>query len=178
VPLSAYRTSPSSSLSVLANEPPLYIHRKRLSIQYSLKLSSNAENPAYSGVFADKFKSAFDRKPNQIPPLGIRVEPDLHAIGFQQKDICQSSISVTPPWLLTYTASISRTLLRRFTEADFMSSVPNTMVSIVYTRTKNTVEMLSVSFWKLFKAMFSIAMTVALCCNKPTFLMESRLSIL
>jgi len=57
----------------------------------------NAENPAYSGVFASKFKSAFDRKPNQIPPLGIRVEPDLHAIGFQQKGICQSYISATPP---------------------------------------------------------------------------------
>lgn len=71
-------------------------------MQYSLKLSSNAENPAYSAVFAGKFKSAFDRKPNQIPPLGIRVEPDLHAIGFQQKSISQSSISATPPWLLDH----------------------------------------------------------------------------
>jgi len=51
---------------------------------------------------AVNFKSAFDRKPNQIPPLGIRVEPDLHAIGFQQKDTMQSSISVTPPWLLDH----------------------------------------------------------------------------
>ena len=57
---------------------------------------------AYSGVFNGKFKSPFDRKPNQISPLGIRVEPDLHAIGFKQKDIVQSSISVTPPWLLDH----------------------------------------------------------------------------
>jgi len=49
--LGAYRTSPSSSLSVLANEPPLYIRRKRLSMQYCLKLSSTTQNPAYSGVF-------------------------------------------------------------------------------------------------------------------------------
>ena len=41
-------------------------------------------------------------KPSQKPPLGIRVEPDLHAIGFQQKDTVQSSISATPPWLLDH----------------------------------------------------------------------------
>jgi len=100
--LGAYRTSPSSSLSVLANEPPLYIRQKRLSMQCCLKLSSTAENPAYSGVFAGKFKLAFDCKPNQILPLGTRVQLDLHAIGFKQKDTVQSSISRTPPWLLDH----------------------------------------------------------------------------
>ena len=58
----------------LANEPPLYI------------------------------RLVFDGKPNQIPPLGIRVQPDLdlHVIGFKQKDTVQSSISATPPWLLDH----------------------------------------------------------------------------
>jgi len=37
--LGAYRTSPSSSLCVLANEPSLYIRRRKLSIQDCLKLS-------------------------------------------------------------------------------------------------------------------------------------------
>jgi len=137
--LGAYRTSSSSSLSVLANEPPLYIRRKRLSMQYCLKLSSTAQNPAYSGGFAGKFKLAFDRKPNQIPPLGIRVHPDLHAIGFKQKDTVQSSILplhrgflITLVWSLIYTASIRRILIQRFTEADFMSCAPTTMVSVAY----------------------------------------------
>ena len=139
-----FRTSPSSSLSVLANEPSLYIRRKRLSLQCSLKLSSTAQNPAYNGVFfAGKFKFAFDRKPHQILPLGIRLQPDLHAIGFKQKDTVQSSIFlplhrgflITLTRTLTYTASIMRILFRRFTEADFMSFIPTTMVSIDYTRT-------------------------------------------
>ena len=47
--LGAFRTSPSS-LSVLANEPPLYVQRKKLSIQYSLKLS-HPQNPSYNTVF-------------------------------------------------------------------------------------------------------------------------------
>ena len=76
-----FRTSPSSSLSVLANEPPLYVRRKKL-IQYSLKLSSNPQNPTYNTVFNSKFEVSFDRKPHQIPPLGIRIQPDLHAVGF------------------------------------------------------------------------------------------------
>ena len=71
-------------------------------MQYCLKLSSTAQNPTYSGVFAGKFKLAFDRKPNQIPALGIRVQPDLHAIGFKQNDTVHSSISTTPPWLLDH----------------------------------------------------------------------------
>ena len=63
--LGTYRTSPASSLSVLANEPPFYLRCKKLSMQYSLKLSSNSENPAHKGVFTTKFKSYFDRQPNR-----------------------------------------------------------------------------------------------------------------
>jgi len=76
-------------------------------MQYCLKLSSTAQNPAYSGVFAGKFKLAFDRKPNQIPPLGIWVQPDLHAIGFKQKDTVQSSISTTPLWDVHWGVGVS-----------------------------------------------------------------------
>jgi len=57
-------------------------------MQYCLKVSSTAQNPAYSGVFARKFKLAFDRKPNQIPPLGIRVQPNLHA------ELCAISLAM------------------------------------------------------------------------------------
>jgi len=96
----AYRTSPSSSLCVLANEPPLYIRRRKLSIQYCLELSSSTQNPTYSTVFNCKFKDLFERKPNQIPPLSIRVEPDLRAIGFVKRNALIYSIPATPPWLL------------------------------------------------------------------------------
>jgi len=63
--LGAYRTSPSPSLCVLANEPPLFIRRRKLSIEYCLKLSSSTRNPTYGSVFESRFKWFFDRKPNQ-----------------------------------------------------------------------------------------------------------------
>jgi len=66
--LGAYRTSPSSNLCVLANEPPLYIRRRKLSIQYCLKPSSSPQNPTHNTVFNCKFKDLFELKPNQIPP--------------------------------------------------------------------------------------------------------------
>jgi len=98
--LGAYRTSPSSSLCVLANEPPLYIRRRKLSIQYCLKLSSSPQNPTHNTVFNCKFKDLFERKPNQIPPLSISVQPDLRAVGFVKRNDLIYSIPATPPWLL------------------------------------------------------------------------------
>ena len=97
----AYRTSPSSSLCVLANEPPLYIRRRKLSIQqYCLKLSSSPQNPTYNTVFNCKFTDLFERKPNQIPPLRIRVQLDMRAIDFVKRNALIYWIPATPPWLL------------------------------------------------------------------------------
>ena len=82
--LGAYRTSPASSLCMEANEPPLYFRRKKLSLQYCLKLSSNYNNPAYATVFNSKFHSVFERKPTQLPPLAMRVSGDLQAVGLKK----------------------------------------------------------------------------------------------
>ena len=90
--LGAYRTSPSSSLCILANESPLYVRRQKLSIQHCLKLSTSSHNPAYNSVFNCKFKRSFELKPNQIPPLGIRLQPELQAVGFKKKDVLHLSL--------------------------------------------------------------------------------------
>jgi len=71
-----------------------------LSMQYCLRLSSTSQNPAYNAIFKSKFISSFERKPNQIPPLGIRIHPHLQAIGFRRKDTLQCPTLPTPPWLL------------------------------------------------------------------------------
>jgi len=51
-------------------------------------------------LFNCKFKDLFERKPNQIPPLSIRVQPDLRAVGFVKRNALIYSIPATPPWLL------------------------------------------------------------------------------
>jgi len=56
-------------------------------------------NPAYNSVFNCKFKRFFDLKPNQMPPLGIRLQPELQAVGFKKKGVLHCSVPSKPPWL-------------------------------------------------------------------------------
>ena len=86
-----------------ANESFLYFRRKKkkLSLQYCLKLSCNFSNPAYTAVFNSKFHSVFERKPTQLLPLAIRVSADLQMVGFKKSDVITSFIPTTPHWLLT-----------------------------------------------------------------------------
>ena len=95
-----FRTSPASSMCVQANEPLLYIRRRMLSIQYSLRLGSYPSNPAYNTVFSPILKASFSSKPHQIPTLGIRIAPELEKIGFKRNTVSRLSVPATPPWLL------------------------------------------------------------------------------
>jgi len=83
-------------------EPPLNVRRNKLFIQYSLKLSSYPQNPTYNTVFNSKFKVSFERKPHHIPPLGIRIQPDLRAVGFLRRNVLNCSIPATP-WVFKRT---------------------------------------------------------------------------
>jgi len=64
-----------------------YFRRKKLSLQYCLKLSCNYNNPPYATVFNSKFHSVFERKPTQLSPLAVHVSGDLQAVGFKKSDV-------------------------------------------------------------------------------------------
>ena len=99
----AIATCPSvcpSRLHMEANEMPMELRRRRLASQYSLKICSNLSNPARNCAFDERFMKFFDKRPNQIHPLGLRIKTDLSTIGFKQKHIFTWSISTVPPWLL------------------------------------------------------------------------------
>ena len=63
--LGAFRTSPASSMCVQANEPPLYIRRRMLSIQYSPSLGSSPSDPATIRSSAQNTKLPFLRNPTK-----------------------------------------------------------------------------------------------------------------
>ncbi len=94
----AFRSSPVCSLYVEANEPPLYIRRIKLSLQYANQLMSNEKNPAYHTVFTPNCSDHFERNGRAIKPLGIRLEEHLENIGFDVDDIEQFAYSRVPPW--------------------------------------------------------------------------------
>ena len=54
--LGAFRTFHVNNLYAEANEPPLNLRRKKLSLQYYLKLKSNPDNPTHQVVFEPHYK--------------------------------------------------------------------------------------------------------------------------
>jgi len=66
---------------------PLSISGEKTLLQYCLKLCCNYNNPAYAAVFNSKFRSVFERKPTQLPPLAIRVSDDLQTVCFKKNDV-------------------------------------------------------------------------------------------
>jgi len=52
-------------------------------------------------VSNSKFKAVFyDRTSYEIPPLGIRIQPDLLAVGFIKWDALKYPIAATAAWPL------------------------------------------------------------------------------
>jgi len=94
-----------SNISILqplctCKQPPLFIRTRKVSIQYCIKPSSAPQNPTYNAVVNCKLKVLFERKPNQIPLLSIRVQPDLRAVSVVKRNAVIYSIPATPPGLL------------------------------------------------------------------------------
>jgi ribonuclease HI len=89
-------------------------------MNYYLKLKSHPSNPAYKCVFGPQLSKAFEKKPNEIPPLGLRMQEI-----FQTTDIDVNSVSDTPlttelpSWkLATPSVNFGLTLFKKSTTSD------------------------------------------------------------
>ena len=97
--LGAFKTSPINSLYVEANEPSLNLRRKKLGMQYYLKLKSNPDNPTHAVVFEPLYKDDFLKKENVIPPFSLRCDADVKNLDFDLTDVAESKIPDTPLWI-------------------------------------------------------------------------------
>ncbi|MEN8173077.1 MAG: reverse transcriptase domain-containing protein [Chloroflexota bacterium] len=98
--LGAFRTSPIDSLYVEADEPPLQLRRKKLALQYALKLYANPDNPAQDYVLNPDQTLPYQNHPNAIMPLSLRVTHELSEILPDQTEIAYNVVLDTPPWEL------------------------------------------------------------------------------
>ena len=96
--LAAFRSSPVISLYAEASEPSLSCRREKLSLQYFLKLNSNPFNPTHKVVFKPQYKVLFQRKPNAIPPFGIRMQPHVENLNIDTEAIADFKIPHIPLW--------------------------------------------------------------------------------
>jgi len=96
--LGAFRTSPVQSLYVEANEPPLHLRWKKLSLQYALKLQTNTDNPTHERTFTPPYTNFYSSKPRAIPSFGIRIKEDFPHVCPNPHNIAPFAVATTPPW--------------------------------------------------------------------------------
>ena len=97
--LGAFRTSPVESLLAEAGEQPLHLRRRKLGLQYALKVKSTPANPAFQSIFhfSENNVKTFVEHPTKIPPFGLRVKEDFEDL---EDEITPFRFSSIPPWEL------------------------------------------------------------------------------
>lgn len=95
--MGAYRTTPVNSLYVESHEPPPYLRKLQLSLQYAIKTYGNKENPAHQAITSNKFHNIYKRKPNTIKPLSLRIQEDLAELNIDTDNIYKTQF-LTAPW--------------------------------------------------------------------------------
>ena len=113
----AFRTSPKESLYAEAGEPSLQLRRLCLAMNYYLKLKANPSNPTYKCVFGSQLVQAFEKKPNEIRPFGIRMNEYFQAFDIDVDLVCDDPLETNvPSWKLSKPViNLSMTSLKKDT---------------------------------------------------------------
>ena len=98
--LGAFRTSPTASLYVEADEPSLNTRREKLSLQYAIRIAENNSNPAFDVTFQPKYTDLYESKPNFIKSFGVRTLPVLESAGINFKNIDKTFTPNVPAWCI------------------------------------------------------------------------------
>ena len=98
--LGAFRTSPTASLYVEADEPSLNTRREKLSLQYAIRIAENNSNPAFDVTFQPKYTDLYESKPNFIKSFGVRTLPVLESANINFKNIDKTFTPNVPAWCI------------------------------------------------------------------------------
>ena len=98
--LGAFRTSPTASLYVEADEPSLNTRREKLSLQYAIRIAENNSNPAHDVTFQPKYTDLYESKPNFIKSFGVRTLPVLESANINFKNIDKTFTPNVPAWCI------------------------------------------------------------------------------
>ena len=85
--LGAFRTSPTASVYVEADEPSLNTRREKLSLQYAIRIAENNSNPAHDVTFQPKYMDLYESKPNFIKSFVVRILPVLESANINFNNI-------------------------------------------------------------------------------------------
>ena len=95
--LGAFKSSPLESLNVEANVYPLRFRRKRLGMQYGLKIKSNKSNAAYDVVF-NHSNPDIHAGVNKKKPFAYDFEKYIEQANLEIDDILLNRVPDIPIW--------------------------------------------------------------------------------
>ena len=94
----AFRTSPTSSLLVEANEPSLQSHRQLLGLRYALKLRQFSEHPSYYYAFSPELLSLFSDSAHRAVPFCLQVKDLCAKANLSFYGVRRTNAMAFPPW--------------------------------------------------------------------------------
>ena len=94
----AFRTSPTSSLLVEANEPSLQSRRLLLGLRYALKLRQFSEHPSYYYAFSPELLSLFSDSAHRALPFCLRVKDLCGIASLSFYGVRRANVMAFPPW--------------------------------------------------------------------------------
>ena len=98
----AFRTSPTSSILVDVNGPPLALRRRMLSMRYACKLRQFPDHPTYKYVFSRRLLSVFENSDRlRAVPFCVRVRRLLKEADINLRGVSSVSPSRIAPWELS-----------------------------------------------------------------------------
>ena len=98
--ISAFRSSPRTSLHVEAGIPKLDLRRDKLSLQYAIKMKANERNPTHDTIFNEDH-SVFRRKENIPKPFSVRVRTLIREARVPVEKVMKEGLAKSPPWTQT-----------------------------------------------------------------------------
>ena len=95
----AFRTSPTASLLIEADEMPLALRRKALSMGYVMKLLQFPDHPTFRTIFS-KHTLSQHRKggPELTSPISVRFSLFLEQSGIRTGHVKRYRPATFPPW--------------------------------------------------------------------------------
>jgi hypothetical protein len=102
-----YHTSPGFTFSFKCfshltcrklGEPSLRLRRKKLSLQYATRVSSQSKHSAKNIIFKPSYTEKIVNKPKEIKQLGLRLKDDLDKLRIISGSILQNDDEDIPPW--------------------------------------------------------------------------------
>ena len=95
--LGAFKSSPLESLNVEANVYPLKFRRRRLGLQYGVKVKSNKDNIAYPTIFYHTNPELYDDNRN-IKPFAYDFKHECEQANMSLHDILSTGVPSIPVW--------------------------------------------------------------------------------